>query len=197
MRRTVIFDNASLVNLTHLHHFNIFQTLRSIFDRVHIPSEIKVEYERGLPFEPDRAWLLRELDKRRSFFSYCIQFDSVSLDILKSVEGIDAGEAAAAAQYKVINAHYIISDDLRFTAAIREHDKRVRIYTTLHVIAMLDINQLLADYDEIIRTLHVRHPFTSNVLRTAYKEVIKELGLPVSKTILNKKCSFKHLKIAN
>ena len=106
---------------------------------------------------------------------------------------IDRGEAEVYAQQKKVNAHYIISDDIKFHKAIKAVDRNVKILTILHIIAMLDIRELLVNTNEIIKTLHLHYKFKSRQLRSAYIESANELGLDLPKSKLNYRCSFKQL----
>lgn len=193
MQLTAVIDNASLVNLTYLKHLHIFRSLQLLFSQIHIPAEVRKEYEVRLKKEPERAWLLERLRPNEGFYSFCTRFDTLSFDILKTKKGIDKGEAEAAAQQKEVNAHYVLSDDIHFQKAIRSIDSRIKIVTTLHIIAMLDIRQFLQNRDEIIKTLHSVHPFNSSSLRLAYNESARELGISISKKVLNDKCSLKKM----
>lgn len=193
MLKIAVIDNASLVNLTKLKHYNVFQSLTFLFSQIHIPAEVKREYEIRLDKEPERAWLLERLRPNQGFYSFCTRYDTLSFELLKTVKGIDKGEAEAAAQQKEVGAHYVLSDDIKFQSAIRSLNSTVKIFTTLHVLAMLDIRELLLSPEKVIKTFHTVHPFKSNYLRAVYTESAKELGIVMSKKILNNKCSFKKL----
>ena len=45
MLRTAVIDNDTLVNLTKLKQHNIFDSIRSLFSQIHIPQEVRKEYE--------------------------------------------------------------------------------------------------------------------------------------------------------
>lgn len=193
MLRTAVIDNDTLVYLTKLKHFKIFDSLRSLFQQIHIPQEIKREYEIQQGREPDRVWILDRLRPNEGFYSFCTRYDKIVLTIIQGEKDIHKGEAEVFAQQKEVNAHYILSDDLKFHRAIKAIDSNVKILTTLHIIAMLDIRQLLINSEEIVKALHPHYKFESYDLRTAYKESAKELGFDLPKKILNNKCSFKKL----
>jgi predicted nucleic acid-binding protein len=196
MLRTAVIDNDTLVNLTQLKHLRVFDSLRSLFQQIHIPQEVKREYEIQLAKEPDRVWMLDKLRPNEGFYSFCTRYDKIVLSVIQSKKNIDKGEAEVVAQQKEVNAHYILSDDLKFHKAIKAIDSNVKILTTLHLIAMLDIRKLLINSKEMLRELHSHYKFESFDLRTAYKESAKELGLALPKKILNNKCSFKKLGLS-
>ena len=193
MLRTAVIDNDTLVYLTKLKHLKIFDSLRSLFQQIHIPQEIKKEYEIQQCREPDRAYVLERLRPNEGFYSFCTRYDKIVLTIIQGEKDIHKGEAEVFAQQKAVNAHYILSDDLRFHRAIKAIDSNVKILTTLHIIAMLDIRQLLVNSEEIVKALHPHYKFESYDLRTAYIESAKELGFDLPKKVLNNKCSFKKL----
>jgi hypothetical protein len=153
-------------------------------------------YEIQLAKEPDRVWMLDKLRPNEGFYSFCTRYDKIALSVIQSKKNIDKGEAEVVAQQKEVNAHYILSDDLKFHKAIKAIDLNVKILTTLHLIAMLDIRQLLINSKEMLRELHSHYKFESFDLRTAYKESARELGLDLPKKILNNKCSFKKLGLS-
>ena len=193
MLRSGVIDNDTLVNLTKLKHHNIFNTIRFLFSQIHIPQEIAKEYEVQVAREPDRVWVLNKLRPNEGFFSFCSRYDSVTFTVLRGVKDVDKGEAEAVAQKKAVEAHYILSDDQRFQTAIKKLDSTIKVFTTLHIIAMLDLRQLVENYEAIIKNLHSVHPFKSSHLRTAYRESAEELGIALSKKVLNRKCGLKGL----
>ena len=193
MLRTAVIDNVTLVNLTKLKQHDIFNAIRFLFSQIHIPQEVRKEYEVQLAREPDRAWVLERLRPNRGFYSFCTRYDSATFTLLRGVENIDKGEAEAVAQKRSVEAHYILSDDIKFQIAIKNIDSTIKVFTTLHIIAMLDIRQLIANPESIVKTLHSVHPFKSSQLRTAYTESAKELGITLSKKDLNNKCSLTKL----
>jgi predicted nucleic acid-binding protein len=193
MRRTAVIDNDSLVNLTKLKHLNIFHSLQFLFSRIHIPGEVRREYEIQLAKEPERAWVLEKLRPDEGFYSFCTHYDTFVLNELDKIQGIDKGEAEAVAQHKKVYAHYILSDDNKFKKIITKLDSRVKVFTTLHLIAMLDMHNVILNQAELIKTLYKSHTFNARQLRLAYIESGKEFGLALTKKQLNEKCDFKKL----
>jgi predicted nucleic acid-binding protein len=193
MRKTAVIDNDTLVNLTKLKRFGIFDSLRSLFQQIHIPQQVIKEYEIQQEREPDRVWMLSHLRPNTGFYSLCTRYDSVVYGFIISEKNIHKGEAEVLAQQKEVFAHYIISDDLRFHKAAKSIYPTVKLLTTLHIISMLDILQLLPSTKDILRTLHPHYKFESNNLRQAYTSSAWELGFTLNKQLLNEKCSFKKL----
>ena len=147
MQLTAVIDNVTLVNLTKLKHHHIFNSLRSLFSQIHIPQEVRKEYEVQISKEPDRVWVLERLRPNQGFYSACDRYDTIALSIIKGIKGIDRGEAEAVAQYRTINSHYILSDDVKFKKAILSFDSRIKVLTTLHIVAMLDFRQYVVNVE--------------------------------------------------
>jgi predicted nucleic acid-binding protein len=188
MLRIAVLDSSTLINLTSIRHLHIFNHLQSIFLRIHVPSKVKSEYEVMLKHEPDRAWFLEKLRPNKGFYSYCTQYDSIVLSMIQPVKHIDAGEAEAVAQLKKVNASYILSDDERFSKALKTIDPFVKVISTLHILAMLDLSKVILNSDEIIQALYNKNPFPKSRLRNAYMDCYKEFGIKHSKKHINQKC---------
>lgn len=188
MLKIAIVDNSTLINLTFVKHLGIFDYLQNLFSRIHIPTKVKSEYEFVLQHEPDRAWLLERLRPNSGFYSFCTQYDSIVLSMIQSVKHIDAGEAEAVAQLKKVNANYILSDDIKFSNALKAIDPYVKVISTWHVLAMLDLLSIVPDTDEIIQALNNKVSFSKSRLRVAYIDTFRELGIRLSKKHINQKC---------
>ena len=195
MRRICVIDNSTLVNITKLRHLKIFDNLRSIFGSIHVPLRILQEYSNIHVIDPDRQWVINQLQANYGFISSCTRYDSVALAFLETTKGIDRGEAEAAAQHKVIGSQFVLSDDKHFVRAIKTVDKFVRTLTTLHIIALLYFSKIITDPADLLNELYKHSPFTSRQLKTAYTDIIKELGLNVKKSEIYKMTSFAYLRI--
>ncbi|MCA4896597.1 MAG: hypothetical protein ING84_16480 [Cytophagales bacterium] len=195
MRKVVVVDNTALINLTILGDFSIFNLLKNLFFQIHIPSKVKSEYEFILRHKPERAWLLEKLKPNTGFYSFCTRYDSVVLCTIQTVKDIDAGEAKAVAQFLKVNANYILSDDHRFTVALKMKEPNIKVLSTLHILAILDLNRITLDVDKLIQVLHRERPFSKSKLRKAYVDSHIELGIRMSKKWVDKKCDFARLKV--
>jgi hypothetical protein len=194
MYRTCVIDNSTLVYLTKLRDLGIFTHLRSVFNNIYVPARILQEYQKMLPFEPERQWVIDQVSQPNyGFLAYCTKYDSVSLAILETTSGIDAGEAEAAAQHKSVNSQYILSDDAKFITAIRLADRHTRILNTLHIIALLDFNEIIFEPSTFLKTLHQYRPFNEKHLKVAYRDVMQILGIHVPRKTFYKKTSFRIL----
>ena len=181
LRRTAVVDNDALINFTHLKQFNIFNSLRLLFSQIHIPMEVLKEYEVMKLKEPDRIWFLEKLRPDQGFYSLCTKYDSISLVILKTIKDIDAGEAEAVAQHQKLGAHYIISDDRLFKIALSKKFPRIKVFSSLHIIAMLDLNKFINNRYELLQRLHLMSPINRETLINVYQESATELGITITK----------------
>lgn len=197
MSKVCVIDNSTLVILTHLNDLFIFNKLKNLFSRIHIPLKIKEEYEdeEAVLRDPIRREISKSMRLNRGFLSICNQYDTISLAVLKTVKGIDVGEAEAVAQHKKINSLFVISDDLKFIKGLKKADPFIKVIGTLHLIAWLDFLKFLNDREAHLRIIYQQSPFKSKHLRNAYIDIGKQLGITISKNDLSKKTSLKPLGI--
>jgi hypothetical protein len=189
-RPTAVIDNASLVYLSNLHHRKpFFDYLRNIFYTLYLPTEVVSEYKQGAIKEPYREIILEKIRPETGFLRFCTTYDSIVLALVLDQRGIDKGEAESYAQFRKVNANFIISDDSNFVKAINELDPFIKIYSTLHIICWLHIAGYLPDWQIRIQDLHQIRPFKSTELRTAYLVIAEKLGLAMTKREISKKCS--------
>jgi predicted nucleic acid-binding protein len=190
---SAVIDNTALVYVTQLHDKrSFFDQFKNIFHTLYIPMSVKNEYEKGLSLEPNRSWLLDRLKPDQGFFRLCTSYDSFTLLLVDRFKGMDKGESESYAQFKKISAQLIISDDKAFAKALGKLDPGIKVYTTLHLICWLDIlNYLLVEWNSIIKAIHPIRPFRSAELRSAYEDILRKLGIKLSKNTLDEKCSLK------
>lgn len=192
--RKVIIDTSTLVYFTEIKNdIDVFGCLRSIFSQVLIPTEVKIEYERGNAKEPQRNWLLEKLRPNVGFYALCTRYDSIVLAMLQNTKGIDAGEAEAVAQYNKAGAYYILTDDNRFAQSIKSIHPEVRIISSLHVIALIDFHCLMPDCKPLKKKLHTKLNYKSKQLREAYLYIAKDLGLNVTPKDISQRTSIKNI----
>ncbi len=193
-RRQALIDNDALVNLTHLANLGMFDLMRNLFFRIHIPLEIKNEYERQIGKEPQRAYILRNLLPDRGFWSLCTTYDSFSDVFLFNYKGIDKGEAELVSQGEKIKIRLIISDDRNFKKAVETMNKPFLLVSSLFIIAALDINGYISGHKEFLKTLYPHRPFKAAQLRAAYELALKEYGIHWTKKLLSQKIRLKEIK---
>lgn len=189
-RYSAIVDASTLIYYTRLKKdYNILPKLRLVFSRLLIPTEIKSEFERGATKDPNRDEIIQQIRIHGSFLTLCTSFDLVAKVLLETTKGIDKGEAEAVAQNKQVKARFILSDDKKFTKAIRSLDKYVTVISTLHIIAMLDLHMFEMEVHYLVRHFHKIQKFKSRDLRQAYVEVCNWYGISIPKKQLSRKCS--------
>lgn len=191
-----VIDNDSLNFLTKMERsVLVFPLLRSVFQGLHIPAEVKTEFERNMPEDKAHQRVLQQIGLSNSFLKLCTTYDIFSKILLQGVKDIDPGEAEAFAQYKKIHAHFIISDDRKFAAAVRKQDPTIRIIDSVFLIAWLDQMSLLASPKTHLRALHQHRRFTPQQLRSAYKDAALMQGKKLKNRELQRKTNFKSLGI--
>ncbi len=191
-----VIDNDSLNFLTKTERsIPIFPILRSLFRGLYVPEEVKTEFERNMPQDAAHQRVLSQIRLSNSFLKLCSTYDIFSKILLEGVKDIDPGEAEAFAQYKKIQAHFIISDDRKFASAVRLQDPTVRIIDTVLLFAWLDQLALLSNPKAHLRALFQQRRFTPQQLRNAYKQAAGMLGKKFSNRELQRKTNFKLLGI--
>lgn len=155
---------------------------------------VKNEYARGLTQEPTRSWLLDRLNTEQGFYRLCTSYDTFINILVEKSKGMDKGESESYSQFKKLSAQLLISDDKRFTKAVHELDKGIKVYNCLHLICWLDIlGYLPMEWTTIVKVVHGVRPFKSKDLREAYLEIASKTSVPLDKKKLNEKCSLKKI----
>jgi hypothetical protein len=194
MHKSCVIDTSSLVYLTALAPYNIFHHLRFFTNQLHIPPTVKEEYERGLLKDPARQKIIEKLRINEGFFSYCTRYDTITLEILKTARNVDLGEAHVAAQQKFVQAQYIISDDQPFIDSIRSVDKYVKIINSLYLIAYFHYLGL-PNTVEMLRKLRSVRTFSQVQWQSAFRNVVSDLGVYISKKEFNNRTQFKKIRL--
>lgn len=191
-----VIDNDTLNFLTKMERtLPVFPILRSVFQGLHIPTEVKTEFERNMPKDNAHLRVLERIRLSNSFLKLCTTYDIFSKILLEGVKDIDPGEAEAFAQYKKINAHFILSDDTKFALAVRQQDPTARVMDSVTLIALLDQMGLLKDPKNHLKALYKQRTFTPEKLRTAYKDAAWMQGKKLSNRELQRKTNFKSIGI--
>ena len=199
--REAIIDHATLVNLTELSErlgasFDAVSQLRILYTKVHIPEEVKNEYERYAALSPYRQALLARLRPDEGFLSLCTHYDSIRKAIIQTerLRGIDEGEAEAIAQAEKIRVYTFLTDDARCIETVEQRFSHIRCYNTVFILAALDLNGFLKDRDQYFATLLKIRPFKSSELREAYLRAAGHYGFRLDKKTLSHKSSIKRLR---
>ena len=194
MASSAVIDCDALINFSNLNNiFPLFNKLPSLFQTIYFPTEVVKEYSLGKDKDPHRQILLQKLNPEQGFYRFCTTYDSFVLMEVNRVKGIDKGEAEVYAQMRKVGAQLIISDDKRFIKALKELDRSIIVYTTLHLISIMEVLKVLPDWGSIIKEVHKLRPFSSKDLRIAYVEIIQKYGIQVKKKEISLKCSLKYI----
>lgn len=194
--QTAVIDTDSLSFLTRIErNLPVFPILRALFQGIHIPTEVKTEFERNMPDEFVHQRVLGQIRLSNSFLKLCTTYDIFSKILLEGVKDIDPGEAEAFAQYKKISAHVIISDDRKFASAIQRQDPTVRVINSIFLFAWLDLVGFLPNAKAYLRALYQLRRFPSKQLRTAYQQAALMQGRKIKNRELQRKTNFRLLGI--
>lgn len=190
MSYSAVIDSSSLVYLSQLHKKSLsFDSLQQIFHTIYFPLEVTKEFGSGTGSGPQRTRILERLKTEHGYYRFCTTYDSIVLAMIENYKGIDKGEAEVYAQFKKINAQIIISDDKRFIAAIKQLDKSIQVYTTIHLLCWLEHAGFINEWEDAVRQLHSIRPFKSAELRDAFLLSAKRFSINVPKKIIDRKCS--------
>ena len=155
---------------------------------------VKNEYARGLAKEPARSWLLDRINIEQGFYRLCTSYDTFINILVEGSKGMDKGESESYSQFRKLSAQLLISDDKRFTKAVSQLDRSIKVYNSLHLICWLDIlGYLPMDWNRIVKEIHGLRPFQSKDLREAYLEIASKTGVFLDKKKLSEKCSLKRI----
>lgn len=175
-----VIDNDALVNLYELNKKDktvLFQ-LRVLFQRIHIPLEVKNEFiEYKGKDQIERINFIQNFTIDSGFIRLCNQFDVFNTTFLTTMKGIDKGEREVIAQKLKISAFWIISDDYKFTKALQEYSNQFTIINSLHVLAMIELNQLHHDCNSLKNVLKNVRPFNKTQFREACQFAAKHIGI--------------------
>jgi len=187
MKPVIIIDNDSLVNLTQLSKFNIFNLLRSVFKQILIPEKVRIEYEKQRLKEPQREFILKKLRPNEGFWALCTRYDTLSSTLLYGYKDIHEGEAEIISQSEKTGIKLIISDDIRFKNACNKLNKPVWIYNTLFLLAVIDLHGFIQDDTSIFAKMYKTRPFKHDDLIFAYKEAARFFGLALKPFKISRK----------
>lgn len=194
-RPIAIVDNSFLVYSTLLKEVDLLRRLRILFDHLLLPQEVVREFmpKKNLPENEIRHEILGQLSINEGFYRFCNSLDHIVLDSLKSIKNIDLGEAEAIAQSQHRRISFILTDEKKALKNLPHKFSHIRFFNTLTIIAILDLNQFIINYEDCIRSLHRIRKFNSKDVREAYQKAMKFTQRNLSKKDLSKKTSLKRI----
>ncbi len=189
----VIIDTQALVYLTAISkHYPIWDVLPMLFDRLLVPTEVANEFNAGSQIEPERVAVTDAIDQG-FLLEKCTRYDSLIVELYKSKQGIDPGEAEALAQQLEIDSNFIWSDDKKFKAQIEGQLLGVRVFNTVHIVAFLELNEFLPDYPSLVKAVHKVRKIKAKGFPHVYKTAAEYLGIKLSTSEIRQKTDFEAL----
>lgn len=190
-----VIDTQALIYLTKVgQHEKVWELLPNLFSRLLVPQEVVNEFNRGLNKYPEGYPVADAID-RGGFLEKCTTYDTGTLQIMQAEPKVHPGEAEAAAQQLHISSDFIWSDDKPFTASVRRLLPSVRIFNTLHIVALFDLQSYFVDYLAFVKQLHVARPINSGNFTHCYREAARYLGFSMTQSELKAKTDLKKMGV--
>jgi len=201
MTRVAIIDNNVLANFFDIERVDLLNLCRNIFDYILIPERVKIESENYCNGElPEvRKRFLSNIDTMHGFFRLCTTYDPLILTFIKTEKNIHLGEAEAIAQALKRSVSIFITEDKACINYLTHNYNFIRIFDTLFVVAVLNLQQYVSDedYDKVLIELKKKHGYNSKMLRTAYLNAYRFLDLALNKKNFSRKISFSKIGLLN
>jgi predicted nucleic acid-binding protein len=202
MQTQAIFDNTVFNIAARIESCDLIALATNLFADILVPQAIFQEIQ-SFPtgYEPyaDRRMQSYEravLQKQNSL-RLCTTYDIVELVMVQTIPNVDRGEAEAIAQAQKRFVKLFFTDDEKCISALQNRFLAVDFVSTLHLIALLDIQNFLPDYKEVVREYLVHKPLNRKTgkakFRADYQKALHYFGLPNDKKLLNDKTSLKKL----
>ena len=198
-KRIAITDTTFLVYSTLLKEVDLLKRLRILFDHILLPGEVIKEFtpKENRPENRSRQEILAKVNIHQGFYRLCTSFDAVVLDALRFAKNVDAGEAETIAQAQHRKIPFILTDEKRMLKHLPKQFSHLRFYSTITIIAILDLNGFIPNYEDCIRELHSIRKFHSKDLRQAYEDAIHYTQRRISGKALSAKISLKKILSAD
>lgn len=189
-----IVDTSILVYLADINqHYPILDLLPNLFERILVPEEVCREFAVGSTQAPHRIPIVNDIETGYSLFEKCTQYDSFTVKTYTELPKIDAGEAEALAQSLEVNIGLVLSDDKGFTASVKSNIQRLSVFNTLHILALLELNNFLTDYTGVVHAVHTVRKIREKSFPLYFREAATYLGIALRKEDISVKTDFLHL----
>ncbi len=175
-----------------------------LFQQILVPQQILAEMQQ-FPAQYDMIAGAKMqkytefISKKRLSLELCVTYDPITLAFLATQNNIDKGEAEAIAQAQHRQIYVFFTDDEKFISNLPISYQHIRCYPTLFLIILLDINDLLPNYAQIIKEYFDYKPLPlksgKTDFRNLYKQGLEYYSSRPDKKIISKKTSFKQLNI--
>lgn len=190
-----VIDTQALIYLAKIgRKEKIWEILPNLFHRLLVPQEVALEFNRNLNKYPEDYPVADAID-RGEFLEKCTSYDTGTLQLMQAEPKVHPGEAEAAAQQLNIHSDFIWSDDKPFAASVKRLLSNVQIFNTLHIVALLDLQNYFIDYPVFIRHLHAVRPINSGNFTHCYREAARFLGFPMTQSELEARTNLKKLGV--
>jgi predicted nucleic acid-binding protein len=206
---SAIFDNTVFNIAARIQSCDLIGLASNLFQYMLVPQEIYEEMQRfPLGYEPEADRKIQNYIKQikpfKTGLQLCTTYDPVVFAILKTKQGVDKGEAEAIAQAERRGVFLFFTDDQRCADALQAHYTHIRFVSTLHLISLLDIMQLIVDYKIVLQEYFAYKPLPRQVssrkkmlakFRKEYEDALSYFSLPIDKKLISQKTSPKKLGI--
>ena len=194
-RPVAIVDTSFLVYCTLLKEVDLLNKIRILFDHILLPKEIIKEFtpQENRPENKVRHQILGQIEINQGFYRLCTSLDHIIYQELIKEKTIDAGEAEVISQSQRRSVRFILMDEKRALKNISGNFSHIYFYNTITIIAVLELQGFLPNYNECIIGLHSIRKFNSQDLRDAFKKGMNHTQRNLSKKELSEKTSLKKI----
>ncbi|MBX7059402.1 MAG: hypothetical protein K1X75_15170 [Leptospirales bacterium] len=170
-----VIDNdvlAAFADIQEATGHDLLALSRALLQHIHVPVQVKAEYERQRHRSPVRARLLDSLTPNGTRISICTSYDSAVVADLELV--IDPGEAGAISQAQKLNVPLFLSNDRRARITAVQYGISVlsgfSLLAGLHLAGEIIDAGILVEYDKKV-------PVRLDTVPRLYAETNTTLGL--------------------
>lgn len=176
MINKAILDTSPLICLYQL---NLLEYLNLFYNSVMIPREVEREFLYNIPDieEQNRRYVFLEefYYKHEIWFIRCNLYSEDLINLYKTQDGIDAGEAEVFAQNQHLGSdHILLIDEINGRKLANKNNNAVS--GVLYIIATLDIRFKICDYFKSTNILRNQFGFriSDRIINEVYQKVRKE-----------------------
>ena len=194
-RPVAIIDTSFLIYSTKLKEVNLLGGMRLLFDHILLPKEIINEFtpKRNLPENKIRHEILSQIQINQGFYRLCTSLDHIIYQELIVQKTIDPGEAEVISQSQYRSIRFILMDEKRALKNLSESFSHIRFYSTITILAILELNGFLPNYNKCITELYSIRKFSAKDLRESFNHAMNYTQRHLSKKDLNPKISLKKI----
>lgn len=205
--RSAIFDNTVFNIAARIQSCDLILLATNLFEGILIPQEISSEinnFPTGKEFSVERRMqqYYKLILSEKHVLELCTTLDPVVFSVLSTQNGVHKGEAEAIAQAQKRSVFLFFTDDFDCILNVKPLYPNIRFVSTFFLIALLDIEGLLPDYQYVMKEFLAFRPLPSNThrkklllsqWRLEYQAAMKHYSLQVDKKIISDKTSFKQI----